>query len=210
MAYFNKEFVSRIVALEDSMIFINTEYGITEPASSYYFYTDLHNQHYTIVPLFVKNAFRNVAMVFVYSFHLVVLLMAKLYEVFTFIGVNTFERFVDTTVYGFQSALKPVYQYLQTTFLFKLTFLDKFVIGAVAVYFLAKLMVSILKNTGKKNEELMERIDELEKQIYVLKKQDRNREEDIEILFERQPNIRELENKLKKINTRVNELKKLM
>lgn len=213
MSYYEDVGTSNLGALDNIPIF-NNEYGITEPASSYYFHTDLNNNQCLIVPLFVKNAFRNAVVVLNYSFQLVLVLMAKLYALFTFIGVNTFEKFVDTTVYvvGYivQSAMTPMYSYFRTTFLFNLSLLDKVVIGVVVFYFLAKLSISVFTNNNKKNEELMERIDALESQLSVLKKRDRQREEDVGALFERHDTIRELETKLKNFNKRANELKKIM
>lgn len=213
MSYYEDFTHSNLGAL-DSMPLFNNEYGVTELASSYYFHTDLNNDQYLIVPLFVKNAFRNTVTALVYSFHLVLVLMAKLYALFTFVGVNTFEKFVDTTVYvvGYiiQSAMTPMYSYLRTTFLFNLSILDKIIIGSIAVYFLAKFFISVFKRIGNKNEELLERIDALENQLHFLKKRDRQREEDVGTLFERQYAIRELETKLKNFNKRANELKKIM
>jgi len=214
MSYYEDFGHSNLGALDNNMPLFNNEYGVTEPASSYYFHTDLNNDQFLVMPLFVKNAFRNTAVVLNYSFQLVLVLMAKLYALFTFVGVNTFEKFVDTTVYvvGYivRSALTPMYSYLQKTFIFNLTLLDKIVIGSIAVYFLAKLLVSVFKSNNQKNEELLERIDTLENQLSVLKKRDRQREEDVGALFERQGAIRELETKLKNFNKRANELKKIM
>jgi len=214
MSYYEDFGHSNLGALDNNMPLFNNEYGVTEPASSYYFYTDLNNDRFLVVPLFVKNVFRNTAVVLNYSFQLVLVFMAKLYALFTFIGVNTFEKFVDTTVYvvGYivQSALTPVYSYLRTTFIFNLTLLDKIVIGSVAVYFLAKMLVTVFKGANKRSEELLERIDALENQLSILKKRDRQREEDVGTLFERQGAIRELENKLKNFNKRANALKKIM
>lgn len=214
MSYYEDFGHSNLGALDNNMPLFNNEYGVTEPASSYYFHTDLNNDRFLVMPLFIKNAFHNAAVVLNYSFQLVLVFMAKLYALFTFVGVNTFEKFVDTTVYvvGYivRSALTPMYSYLQNTFIFNLTLLDKIVIGSIAVYFLAKLLVSVFKSNNQKNEELLERIDALENQLSVLKKRDRQREEDVGTLFERQGAIRELETKLKNFNKRANELKKIM
>jgi len=213
MSYYEDLGASNLGAL-DNMPLFNNEYGVTEPASTYYFHTDFNNDQHLIVPLFVKNAFRNTVTVLVYSFQLILVLMAKLYELFTFVGVNTFERFIDTTVYIVsyvaKSALTPLYSYLRTTFLFNLSLLDKIVIGSITIYFLAKMLVTVFKGANKRNEDLLERIDALENQLSVLKKRDRQREEDVGTLFERQATIRELETKLKKFNKRANELKKIM
>jgi len=213
MSYYEDLGASNLGAL-DSMPLFNNEYGVTEPASSYYFHTDFNNNQYLVVPLFVKNVFRNTVTVLVYSFQLILVLMAKLYELFTFVGVNTFERFIDTTVYVVsyvaKSALTPFYSYLRTTFLFNLSLLDKIVIGSITIYFLAKMLINVFNGANKRNEDLLERIDALENQLSILKKRDRQREEDVGTLFERQTTIRELETKLKNFNKRANELKKIM
>lgn len=201
---------------------------LTEPASTYYFNTDYQNNQYIIIPLFVKTALQDVTSIVIQSFQILLLVLTRLYSLLIFAGTNVFEKTVDITVYAVayvvKSALMPLYNYLKTTFLFRLTSIDKIVIALVGVYFLFTAAKSFLKRNNKHMDDLLEQIDKFEKHLLVLKTRDRQHEMDMEYLIQREPahnnnnntSYQELlrkhlilENKMKQIVKQLNQLKKI-
>lgn len=182
---------------------------ITEPASTYYFHTDYQNNQYVIMPLFVKTALTDLASTIVISVQQVMIFFANLLTIITFTGDKLFTTVIDTAVYAaayiVKSALTPMYNYFQTTFLKNITSLDKFMFCAFFLYLLIQSLPYLFnhnynhndKHSQNINQVLIDKITLLEKQMASLKRTDKQQKDEMEILFA------ELENTiLNKVSTK--------
>lgn len=192
------------------------EIHINEPLSTYYFVADQQNNQNIILPIFVKTSFQTIVSSVSRWFQSLLVLLTKLYTMLTLTLSSMFETNVDAPIYAIgylvKSIFTPVYELLKRTFIFHLTFIDKIVIGFVAVYFILISVISIFK---QKNE-LLEQIETLEQQIILLKKRDRQREDDVgylltsKTLFQKMEQKQcNMENKMKQIVKKIHQIKNI-
>lgn len=182
-----------------SVVYVNMEQLLAPSSTPYHFYPE-QNQ-YMVVPIFIKMGFKQLV---VFIRDLVVRIVEFAQSAVAFI----YEKWDKDSLHSLKHAFSLIYEFAKNMPLSKF---DKCLIAFIVMYWVTTVIASCYNHFQHRAREEKEQLEYLERQVYLLKKQDERRNETIMYLYnellskkieKKEVGVQTRSQKIKKINSK--------
>jgi len=179
-----------------SALYVNAADLLDPVSTPYHFYPE-QNQ-YMVVPVFIKSGLKQLV---VLIRDLVVRIVEFVHSAVAFI----YAKFDKDSLHSLKHTFSLIYEFSKNIPLSKF---DKCLIAFIVVYWVSTLLASCYNNFQNRVREEKEQLEYLERQVYLLKKQDERRNETIMYLYNEFLS-KKIEKKEVGVQTRSQKMKKI-
>ena len=179
-----------------SAVYVNMEQLLGPVSTPYHFYPE-QNQ-YMVVPVFLKSGFNQLV---VFIRELVVRIVEFVQTAVAFI----YAKFDKDSLHSLKHTFSLVYEFIKNM---PLSTFDKCLIAFIMGYWVTAAVASCYNHFQNRAREEKEQLEYLERQVYLLKKQDERRNADIQWLY-KELLSKKIEKKEVGVQTRSQKMKKI-